>query len=437
MTDNPFQLKFTLQQHTPIIHFQHEQAGATLRATELKPKLDLYLMGHLLQKAGMSCEQFEVRTTFKKEAKDRAEWRRWLVGLGHQDQEPALNYKVKIVPASAPVPVAMQPSTDKKGKWQTKFPAFFANMGTRTREELKNFVMYDQVTIYITAKSLGLKDLIEKEFHRFLMYTNFGTRQSKGFGCFYLHPNDPQFERQTLKYSFTVDVGGARNELQKQQWLFESIDLFYRSMRSGINLKGRNRSDVMYLKSLMAQFSFRDESKIQWDKKPIRDHFELTHSTYQEARRKRDSDSTFHYTNQKPPRLMRDMLGLSSEESWFAYSDAISKKSNDIGRFKSPIIFKPIKTSRDEFEVYFEGLKIPKKYYGQSFSISHNPRRGEQKPSKNFSTPLNEGEFSLDEFLEFVYSKRDTIEDPIDTGYGDVEEANILIDLFASLKKHA
>ncbi len=35
---------FTLKQHTPIIHFQPEQSGATLRATELKPKLDRFLI---------------------------------------------------------------------------------------------------------------------------------------------------------------------------------------------------------------------------------------------------------------------------------------------------------------------------------------------------------------------------------------------------------
>ena len=43
MTESKFKIKFTLKQHTPIIHFQSEQAGATLRATELKPKLDKFL----------------------------------------------------------------------------------------------------------------------------------------------------------------------------------------------------------------------------------------------------------------------------------------------------------------------------------------------------------------------------------------------------------
>ena len=36
-------LYFTLKQHTPLIHF-HDQDEATLRATEVKPKLDKYLI---------------------------------------------------------------------------------------------------------------------------------------------------------------------------------------------------------------------------------------------------------------------------------------------------------------------------------------------------------------------------------------------------------
>jgi hypothetical protein len=31
-----------LEQHTPLIHFQHTQDGATLRATEFKPRFDKF-----------------------------------------------------------------------------------------------------------------------------------------------------------------------------------------------------------------------------------------------------------------------------------------------------------------------------------------------------------------------------------------------------------
>jgi hypothetical protein len=45
MVDCRFEVR--LKQHTPMIHFQHDQAGATLRATEVKPKLDRYVRKHL------------------------------------------------------------------------------------------------------------------------------------------------------------------------------------------------------------------------------------------------------------------------------------------------------------------------------------------------------------------------------------------------------
>ena len=68
-----FKVSFTLKQHTPIIHFQSDQSGATLRATELKPKFDRFLM-----------EQFE---------KEGVDYSSYLI----RGQEGALDYKVKII----------------------------------------------------------------------------------------------------------------------------------------------------------------------------------------------------------------------------------------------------------------------------------------------------------------------------------------------------
>ena len=39
-----------LEQQTPIIHFQHDQKGATLRATEVKPKLDRFILSKMGKK---------------------------------------------------------------------------------------------------------------------------------------------------------------------------------------------------------------------------------------------------------------------------------------------------------------------------------------------------------------------------------------------------
>ena len=39
-----FQKEYDLKAHSPLIHFQHGSDGATLRVTEVKPKLDRYII---------------------------------------------------------------------------------------------------------------------------------------------------------------------------------------------------------------------------------------------------------------------------------------------------------------------------------------------------------------------------------------------------------
>ena len=38
-----FKKTFKLKQHTPLIHFQHEQEGATLRDSEAESKMDRFV----------------------------------------------------------------------------------------------------------------------------------------------------------------------------------------------------------------------------------------------------------------------------------------------------------------------------------------------------------------------------------------------------------
>ena len=44
-----FQKTYTLLPQSPLIHFQSEQPGAALRATEVKPKLDKYALKYKLR----------------------------------------------------------------------------------------------------------------------------------------------------------------------------------------------------------------------------------------------------------------------------------------------------------------------------------------------------------------------------------------------------
>ena len=73
MSNNKFKVEFTLKQHTPIIHFQSDQVGATLRATELKPKFDRFLINYVFKN-------------------DKKQYQEYLI----DKDKNALNYKVKI-----------------------------------------------------------------------------------------------------------------------------------------------------------------------------------------------------------------------------------------------------------------------------------------------------------------------------------------------------
>lgn len=98
-------LTVTLKQHTPLIHFQPNQEGATLRASEVKPKLDRYILTQL----GNDDYQSGINL-----ARNNG----WLIGAG---QHASLNYKMKIV-ASKPINLEMgiQPKKDDKNKTQKK-----------------------------------------------------------------------------------------------------------------------------------------------------------------------------------------------------------------------------------------------------------------------------------------------------------------------------
>ena len=78
-----FTISCTLSQQTPLIHFQHQEPGACLRGSELKPKLDRFLLEQLGQ--GNALPQDAGYSIARENG--------WLAGDG---SHPALKYKVRI-----------------------------------------------------------------------------------------------------------------------------------------------------------------------------------------------------------------------------------------------------------------------------------------------------------------------------------------------------
>lgn len=85
-------LEFPLEQHTPLLHFQHLQQGATLRASAVKPMLDRWLVGKVWNDDFNACKTclvgYKPTELEKLEEKFRNGYR-------------ALNYKMRIEPKGA------------------------------------------------------------------------------------------------------------------------------------------------------------------------------------------------------------------------------------------------------------------------------------------------------------------------------------------------
>lgn len=402
-----FKLEFPLRQHTPHIHFQHEQAGATLRATELKPKFDKFVIEKLGGEQILQARHPE-----------------WFVG-GDEAKHPALNYKVRLDTAEetgkktkfeieVPKFFNGKPDIDSRTNRQKtiSFPGYFANLG-QEKEEQKQFTIYDALKITIVSMHTELLAELSKNFPEFLATHNFGSRQSKGFGGYYLAEADKFPVKNFIKYQFSLDVTSVvlpnyvrfpdsyDREFILFYKLFYALNLFYSTMRSGVNFGG------FYFKSLMFQYA--KDKNIQWDKKAIRDHFHLFTDQYRDLQRTRTDPSGAFLFSAKEKRLMRDMLGLSTDQSWMSYGDVISKEdprgdSEGIGRFKSPIFFKVLRSSETKFQIFIKAEKIPDEYFGARFKITSKKYQKEGKSDLMLQTPTT-SEFQLEDYLEFCFKR--------------------------------
>jgi len=371
-----FKVEFTLKQHTPIIHFQSEQSGATLRATELKPKFDKFLLDKV---EGLP---------YKENAN------------GHK----SLDYKVKI-----------EPNISKASDINQKESLFFGNMGDGEDKKYKSYTKPFKIEFF--SFNNKIRDAIGKHFEAFLANTNFGTRQSKGFGSFYIETKD--FNSSLVKATVYF-FDSTPNQYQ------EDINLFYSFLRSGINVVNfRTKESRFYAKAL--SFMYAKEHNMTWDKKAIKQKY-FQRDLKQQQNRYRQKENCLNY-NSNNEYLIRDLFGLSSEQRWMSYRANISKEHNEknknkkIERFKSPIIFKPI-IEHDRVKVYFWADSNIKAFLDKEFVIKNN-KRGDLK----LSTPST---FSFEEFFKFAFSI--DISSHIDNQYHNTNEYQKLNRVFNQLR---
>lgn len=349
-------ITISLKQHTPIIHFQSDRDYATIRATELKPKLDKFL----------------------KEKRPDLPF----------NEKGALDYKVQITTTdhdTKPIP--------------ERYPLYFGGMGAENQINPKKFVFSKKpIDIKMFSYHADIIEAIEKYSAEFFMKTTFGTRQSKGFGSFYIGDNQEFYKNPVLRYKFTVNVNN--NSTLEQSWnkLFSNINLFYNSLRAGINLP----HIPFYFKSMM--FLYFKDKDIRWDKRSIKGAFFLGDIPI-EQRKHPIANGPIIWDQSAPfePHniLCKDLLGLSTSETWRRGNQnfVITKEHADdlIMRFKSPIYFKPIKTQTG-YDVWFDADLINPLMGSQLFKI-----KKDGKDELKLVTPDLEEEDSIFDIHDFIH----------------------------------
>lgn len=124
------------------------------------------------------------------------------------------------------------------------------------------------------------------------------------------------------------------------------------------------------------------------------------------------------YLNAKYNLLLRDMFGLSSDETWHSYGTQISKyhaelnnksgqleevdkkSKNHIDRFKSPILFKPLRQSNGDYKVYII-VEEPDNAIRNTFFLVKDKYKKRGLKDLFLRTPKKE-EFSMVSFFNYI-----------------------------------
>lgn len=410
MENNPFKLKFTLKQHTPLIHFQHEQQGATLRATELKPKLDKLII-----------------SSFKFDNKEIP--KSWFVGNG-KSNHPALDYKIKIRSrfekdfwlfsyVNRKVLDEIHKSTGTEAISNSAFFADASHLDSRNLhkskwDEMSKGLLYENVQAEIFSLKTELIDVVKSYFPVLIATNNFGTRQSKGFGSFEVtHLNNEIFKKEFLSLAekdksvkavfFSADFSNDDHEK------LQNIAVQYQLLKSGINRPNPHGKGT-YAKSLLFQFLSKDE--IRWEKRWIKRNIDKAGKEpqlkYDIAPIDYDGYNDWNDEEQREYRYARALLGLAEHNEYLKtekgkFQIKIEDASGDIERFRSPITFK-IQDGGCYVLVNEIPLEIRDSYF--KFTFFDKPPNGDAYKIAEFNPtlkPPSEDEFNLIEFLDWAF----------------------------------
>lgn len=359
-----WQKEYKLVQHTPLIHFQHSEPHACLRATEVKPKLDRFLI-----------EQLEKDDRF-----GDGRWKKWFVGDGSQQ---SFDYMMRITPNSEQVDrtqsieraIARAEHRPPNASLHEIHKNYFGNMASGNniqdtiRETFKESLFYkDGLTLTIRCFIPELLTFIDEHIRGFFMMHNFGTRQRKGFGSFTVDistkPNEPKGFDLVGKYCPNAYYCKLDNDVNADA-LLDAVWVISAFLRSGFN-----RGEGNYVRGFVFRYFQREKNPLANDKAFVKQ--QVLRNVYNEATR---GEHLHPYGNNVRYRYVRGLLG-TNENSRFCRDprgetredrtvhNIYIHSAEGVERFPSPLLFKPI----GKF-VFILPQKMPDEIFGSEFYI--------------------------------------------------------------------
>ena len=399
-----------LGQDTPMWHFQGAFDDCCLRATEVKPKLDRFLLAKL-DTGELSVNECALTS------RDDVPSTWWA-----NEDKTAFNYKMRISAESRRIIDSQVPDVDRNGnpRFKNLYPVYFARVGENKSKDME-LVMMECIRVKLMVYDDDLAKCIKNNISAFFASHSFGARQDKGFGCFRVIKNSNETTPTMgvlsgASYYFVVP-GPSTNDSKKKQEeqekkeaekkrfksLFDHINYFHKVIRSGVNERG------CYVKSMMYHYAKSKEDV--WDKPVIRTKFNFTNNVYKSICGKMDSrrpvrpQLSEEYNQCKDligkKNLYRDALGLSTSQDWISYGNKVKtslhgNESEEV-RFKSPVDYRPVPTTDGGFIVYIIIHELPNELRQASFDISCDKSR-ERLEGMKISDAI-----SISDYFEFIY----------------------------------
>ena len=411
-----YRLNLSLEAQSPLIHFQAREQGATIRPSEVKPKLDRFLLDKLIQRSGVESQ---------KELETDSRYKGFFQPSAGESSAPSLRYQMRIFCDTPPMVVSINNGSVRGpdgtvSLQRDSYKLYYGNSGKNTSMDEQTMGVISNPTVSIRCFHPELHELISENIEEFFLVTNFGSMQRKGFGGFLpdsvisgerLTSNERRkiggflMERTGSKKCFFMDVDLPRDETEWVRGVhvkdyidaFEDIRCFYQLMKSGYN-QARPYGNSEYERSFL--FQYMHQMGIGNEKAWMKQNH-ISPATGQQPYMEHTPDET--------PRYVRAFFGTAGNLSYLMESKGRVNVSVEhqpregdvnLDRIPSPVFFKVVKDT-----VFITAYPVPDEAYGQAFRFTGDKQRGFSSgvlntPEKDlFQEISQDGGFPMDDFL--------------------------------------